>query len=125
MPIKALETTPLKYLKKNPDRGLPINSNCGGLWGDRTVATATAAWRQQDTIMGANTTPSTHELLRKIYTDLLLLHDQGHDTWTGRVKAIFVKSITDENLEHTTSSELDMILRKFHEASHELYNVNS
>ena len=61
MPIEALETTQLKYLKKNV-RGLPINSNSGGIWGDRTVPTATATGRQHDTIMSANTTPSTHTL---------------------------------------------------------------
>ena len=120
MPIEALETTQLKYLKKNV-RGLPINANSGGIWGDRTVPTATATGRQHDTILGANTTPSTHTLFtqdRKI----LLFHDQGHDTWAGRVKAIFAKySITDENLEHTTSSELDIFLRKFHEVRYEQY----
>ena len=43
-------------------------------------------------------------------------------TWAGRVKAIFVKyNITDENLEHTTSSELDIFLRKFHEVRYEQY----
>ena len=60
--------------------------------------------------------------LRKIYKDLLLFHDQGHGTWASRAKAIFVKyNITDENLEHTTSSELDIFLRKFHEVWYEQY----
>ena len=61
-------------------------------------------------------------LLRKIYTDLLLLHDQGHDTWSGRVKAIFVwYNISDENLEHTPPSELDISLQKFHEFRYDIY----
>ena len=60
--------------------------------------------------------------LRKIYKDLLLFHDQGHDAWAGRVKAICVKyNITDENLEHTTSFELDIFFRKFHELRYERY----
>ena len=38
-----------------------LHSICsGGIWGDRTVPTATATGRQHDTIMGANTTPSTN-----------------------------------------------------------------
>ena len=60
-----------------------------------------------------------------IYTDLLLFHDQGHDTWAGRVKAIFVEhNITDENVEHTTSLELDNSYRKLHELCTNNTNVN-
>ena len=46
-------------------------------------------------------------------------------TWAGRVKAIFVKyNITDENLQHTTSSELDIFWGNFTKLDMNNTNVN-
>ena len=121
MPIEALETTQLKYLKKT--LGVSQSTPTLAVYGE--TGRFPLQLRQEDSMIllwaRIQRLPHTN-FLRKIYKYLLLFHDQGHDTWAGRVKEIFVKyNITDENLEHTTSSELDIILRKFHEVRCEQY----
>ena len=121
MPIEALETTQLKYLKKT--LGVFQSTPTLAVYGE--TGRFPLQLPQEDSMIRIwariQCLPQTH-FLRKIYKDLLLFYDQGHDTWAGRVKAIFAKyNITDENLEHTTSSELDIFLRKFHEVRYEQY----
>ena len=121
MPIEALETTQLKYLKKT--LGVSQSTPTLAVYGE--TGRFPLQLRQEDSLIRLwaliQRLPHTN-FLRKIYNVLLLFHDQGHDTWAGRVKAIFVKyNITDENLEHTTSSELDIFFQKFHEVRYEQY----
>ena len=121
MPLEAPETTQLKHLKKT----LGVSQSTPTLAVYGKTGRSPLQLRQEDSMIRLWTwiqhLPHTN-FLRKIYTDLLLFHDQGHDTWAGRVKAIFVKyNITDEKRENTTSSELKIFLQKFHEVRYEQY----
>ena len=85
--------------------------------------------RQEDSLLKLwariDLLPNTN-ILYKIYTDPLQLHNEGHDTWPGRVKAIFSEYGTDDREIDglTTPAEYHNFLQTFREIRHNRYAQN-
>ena len=115
-PIEELEQTQLKFLKKSI--GVSQSTPTPAVLGE--TGRFPLHLRQEDSLLKLwahiNLLPSTN-ILYKIYTDLLQLHNEGHYTWPGRVKAIFSKYGTDDREINglTTPAEYHNFLQPFRE----------
>ena len=124
-PIEELERTQLKFLKKSI--GVSQSTPTPAVLGE--TGRFPLHLRQEDSLLKLwarlNLLPSTN-ILYKIYTDLLQLHNEGHDTWSGRVKAIFSKYGTDDREIDglTTPAEYHNFLQTFREIRHNRYAQN-
>ena len=125
-PIDELERTQLKILKKSI--GVSQSTSTPAVLGE--TGRFPLHLRQEDSLLKLwariNLLPRTN-ILYKVYTDLLQLHIEGHDTWPGRVKAIFSKYGTDDRKIDdglTTPAEYHNFLKTFREIRHYRYAQN-
>ena len=126
-PIEELERTQLKFLKKSI--GVFQSTPTPAVLGE--TGRFPIHLRQEDSLLKLwariNLLPCTcTNILYKIYTDLLQLHNEGHDTWPGRVKAIFSMYGTDDREIDglTTPAEYHNFLQTFREIRHNRYAQN-